>query len=83
MQRICPVCNGIVALAVSCPDCGKYMEDLGHVSDYFGPYSPYEENFWPASNSQVLRSVSGNCVHFLQCPQCQRCTSRWVSKIMA
>lgn len=40
MQQICPVCNGMVALTVPCPDCGKMMEDQGHASDYFGPYSP-------------------------------------------
>ena len=83
MQRICPVCNGIASLAVPFPDCSSIMEDLGHVSDYFGPYSPYEENWPPAYNRQASRRMSANCVHFLQCPKCQRCSSRLVSKVMA
>ena len=81
MQQICPVCNGMVALTVPCPDCGKMMEDQGHASDYFGPYSPYEENRWPLLTGQVVTSASFRCIHFLQCSRCRKHSSRSVPRI--
>jgi len=82
MQQICPVCNGMVTLNVPCSDCGKNMEDQGHASDYFGPYSPYEEDMWPRLTGQAAGVSSFKCVHFLQCPLCCKQSSRSVSKIV-
>lgn len=81
MQQICPVCNGMVVLTVPCPQCGKTMEDQGHASDYFGPYSPYEENIWPRLTGQVLTSALFKCIHFLKCPNCGKDTCRPISRV--
>ena len=81
MYEICPVCNGITALEVPCPNCGKTMEDLGHASDYFGPYSPYEEALWAQLIGQAQVCIPGNCMHFLQCPNCGRYGDKSVDRV--
>lgn len=64
---ICPVCNALSLLAVSCPHCGTASEDEGRWSDWSGPYSPYE-----MSSEAVLGSEADFvCKHAVRCPQCQ------------
>lgn len=70
MEQICPVCNGLTSLSLRCPDCGKNMEDLGQAGDYFGPYSPYEENRQGNYISYEGEYGVGACVHILKCFHC-------------
>lgn len=82
MQQVCPVCNGMAVLLVQCPECGKPLEDQGHVSDFYGPYGPYEEDMWPRLTGMAGRTASLRCIHFLFCSNCGRGTRRSVKKIL-
>lgn len=65
MEVVCPICNGLQSMVISCPSCHTLMADGGILEDYFGPYSPYSDN---ASNERG--SMGEQCVHLLYCPQC-------------
>jgi hypothetical protein len=40
------------------------MDDAGMLTDYVGPYSPYE------LTPQMKQENHGRCAHLLHCPQC-------------
>lgn len=63
MSGICPYCNGLIPLAVSCPSCGTPMDDQGTLQEELGPYAPYEEN-------TLIHSRPG-CAHRVYCPNCR------------
>ncbi|NLZ38632.1 MAG: hypothetical protein GX893_03380 [Firmicutes bacterium] len=62
-NRICPYCNGLYELKISCPNCGSCLEDCGALQEMLGPYAPYEEN--------SLLMGNDFCIHQLYCHQCQ------------
>ena len=66
---ICPVCNALSPLEVSCPDCGSIAEDEGCWSDWSGPYSPYEPPLHAAMETVVLAEES-ICQHAVRCVGC-------------
>lgn len=63
MQRVCPLCNGLSRFNAPCAQCDSSLEDDGLVTDYIGPYSPYD-----LSPRQIQDAVQ--CVHLLHCPNC-------------
>lgn len=67
---ICPVCNALNPLEVSCPNCGSAAEDEGRWNDWSGPYSPYEP-FLPISNAATTAiSDQTACQHSVRCSAC-------------
>jgi hypothetical protein len=67
---ICPVCNALSLLAVSCPQCGAAAEDEGRWSDWSGPYAPYVPNL--SSEADVIDAEADLiCRHAVRCAQCQ------------
>lgn len=65
MERVCPVCNGLRPVRVSCKTCSGWMQDGGRVSEYLGPYSPYELSPLGQQESE------GRCTHLLICSLCR------------
>lgn len=72
MNRICPLCNGLLSYTKACPDCQQIMDDTGKLENYFGPYSPYEE-------MDSLRLINGypdlasnQCLHVFSCSHCRK-----------
>ncbi len=64
-MEICPLCNGLETLQeYICPHCGMKMMDSGSVSEFFGPYSPYEELTFATDN------MDNKCVHLISCSKC-------------
>ncbi len=64
---ICPLCNGLSRLELSCPLCGAQLEDQGFLGNYYGPYSPYEDE----KNLDRTDGVGpGQCIHLFSCPVC-------------
>ncbi|NLK00546.1 MAG: hypothetical protein GX318_04835 [Clostridia bacterium] len=55
--------------------------DQGHIKDYFGPYSPYEEDLWPLVMGKVEGNITNGCVHFLACDHCGNKTQRFIKNI--
>lgn len=64
MEQVCPLCNGLSELRARCGRCGTKLTDAGMVSDYVGPYSPYE------LTAHVKQENDGRCTHILSCPDC-------------
>jgi len=65
---ICPVCNALSPLEISCPNCGSATEDEGRASDWSGPYSPYEPELVSFGEPPAERST---CQHVVRCVGCQ------------
>jgi hypothetical protein len=63
MMEVCPVCNGLTEVLSACPNCQAEMSDQGAVTDYLGPYAPYE-----------LVTAAGEqehyCLHAVVCGNC-------------
>lgn len=66
MSPSCPVCDGEGFIERPCPKCQSIMEDCGTISDYYDPYSPYEENKLGFEDD-----YSDECHHFLKCTSCE------------
>lgn len=82
MSLGCPACNGLSELRQSCPDCGAEMEDMGAVSDYLGPYSPYEDReLLESTGPDTLEPDWGECIHLMSCPNCGRDKRRSVETV--
>lgn len=69
MDSGCPVCNGFMSLSEICPDCGSPLADCGSIANYQDPYGPYEEQS-PQIAGENAYTGDNECVHFLQCPNC-------------
>ncbi len=79
MTTGCPVCNGLTQLTKACPGCGIQMEDCGKTTGYPDPYGPYEEDTETTPEGTALTG-DDQCVHFLQCPNCDESNSCAVSR---
>jgi Zn finger protein HypA/HybF involved in hydrogenase expression len=64
MEQVCPLCNGLTDAGIPCKNCGAAMVDDGMLSDYAGPYAPYE------LAAHVKQENEGRCTHLLHCPKC-------------
>lgn len=66
----CPVCNGLEPLRFPCPRCGTITRDMGRISDYYAPYSPYREidDLKRTNGAPDLRLHQ--CIHAACCPEC-------------
>lgn len=66
----CPVCNGILPLSVKCSTCDGTNEDWGRITDWTGPYAPYES--LDATN-ELYNQLAGatNCRHIVFCSTCK------------
>jgi hypothetical protein len=45
------------------------MIDYGGLASYYDPYAPYEEQDVATARDKAVTG-DGQCVHLLQCPQC-------------
>ncbi|SHI12031.1 hypothetical protein [Sporanaerobacter acetigenes] len=68
MDLVCPVCNGLYEINVTCDICFKNMIDKGPVVNYLDDYSPYLLDDIAA---KVDGAPSYKCVHIYQCPNCK------------
>jgi hypothetical protein len=67
---ICPVCNGFDVLNHTCPRCGRLLDDMGRLSDYYNPYSPYREIDHIKLTNGFIDQMLHRCIHLLHCPHC-------------
>ncbi len=80
LMKICPACNGLTQLSITCPFCQQSMTDNGFVADFFGPYSPYmdEDSYELASlwspGELAINSPEPEdpvpCIHLMACSKC-------------
>lgn len=68
---MCPVCNGLKELRVSCSICHSEMENRGMVMDYEDEYSAYEEIDTLKMNDGFPETFKkGECPHLMFCLKC-------------
>lgn len=65
---ICPLCNGLYEIRVTCPMCFKSMKDIGPIVNYLDNYSPY---LLDEITSKVDGVPSYKCVHLFKCSRCK------------
>lgn len=65
---ICPVCNALTSLEISCPKCGSAAEDEGRWSDWSGPYAPYEPTL--ITTLESVATDDSICQHTVRCIHC-------------
>lgn len=71
MEYGCPLCNGLTKLNITCPKCGEgYMEDKGQLEDFYGPYSPYDNNDLYDSPALWNKNILEPCIHLFSCEKC-------------
>ncbi len=77
---LCPMCNGLENNAGSCPSCGETMLDGGRITDYAGPYAPYE----PIAAGEMLglspEEQEAACRHIIYCPACGQSNEMLISQ---
>ncbi|MNH31840.1 hypothetical protein D3C79_922400 [compost metagenome] len=67
---LCPVCNGMQDIERACPKCGGHADDCGRLSDYDGPYAPYDQiEHEPYFSGSVLQKQTC-CKHVIYCSSC-------------
>ncbi len=68
MDLVCPLCNGIKNMNISCPVCSAKLKDNGPIVNYLDDYSPYLSN-------DITQLVDGalhdQCVHLFSCEKCE------------
>ena len=57
MRKICPLCNELTSSGFGVQNVGK-NGGSGHIKDYFGPYSPYEEDLWPGNEGGGILQIA-------------------------
>lgn len=67
MKRVCPLCNGLYEIEISCPNCGRDMSDNGPVVNYLDNYSPYLLD--DISHTED-GAAEDECTHLFCCPSC-------------
>lgn len=69
----CPLCNGIAAYSESCSSCGGNVSDCGRLSDWTGPYAPYEQITADSYHSAApFVNLEAACSHMIYCSSCQQ-----------
>lgn len=70
---ICPVCNGLREVILSCTNCGVPMRESGRLMDYYDDYSPYMEIDLMKMEDGYVDTYSGHlCPHLYRCPACNQ-----------
>ncbi len=66
-MSVCPLCNGLMQVTLTCPRCKGTLSDTGALTNYFDPYSPYLDDTILNQNDGV---GSNECLHLFTCPKC-------------
>ncbi|MFC0272116.1 hypothetical protein ACFFIX_11700 [Metabacillus herbersteinensis] len=70
-MNVCPLCNGLDAWSVQCPNCRTIMEDKGKITDYLDDYSAYMDIDSMKLFDGAKQSLEENqCVHYYYCTSC-------------
>ncbi len=68
LELVCPLCNGIDEMNMSCQMCSEKMKDHGPIVNFFDDYSPYLSN----DMTQLVDGVPHDqCVHLFSCEKCK------------
>lgn len=70
-MSMCPLCNGIHSLTLTCETCNIILEDKGRLMDYFDDYSAYLEIDGMKLFDGIENDAKENqCPHVFYCSNC-------------
>lgn len=70
-ETICPLCNGLESITMTCPQCGNMLEDYGPVSYLVYSYSPYYLSLEEMKRDDGwIDQITDQCPHQFFCPNC-------------
>jgi hypothetical protein len=70
---ICPLCNQLSSITISCPTCHEGMDDQGRVMDYYDDYSAYSEiEDMKLEDGYADNNKRHQCVHYFYCSKCEK-----------
>ncbi|GKU80313.1 hypothetical protein [Paenibacillus sp. L3-i20] len=75
----CPICNGIESYQGYCISCGDNEADCGRISDWTGPYAPYEQIMEGHLNQREAMESEDSCCHIIYCSKCQSSREVFIS----
>ena len=70
-MSMCPVCNGLAKIEITCERCNQVLHDKGKIIDYFDDYSAYLDT----DGMKLFDGIRDNfkkqqCPHLCYCSQC-------------
>lgn len=66
----CLLCNHFLNITQPCSECGRPLENLGLLQDFYDPYSPYLDQEIYYDN---YKNYNENyCVHIMRCNACDK-----------
>ena len=70
-MSMCPLCNGLNTVSITCDTCKNNLDDQGRLMDYFDDYSAYLEIDGMKLFDGIENDAKNNqCPHVFYCPQC-------------
>lgn len=70
---MCPICNGFEQVTITCPSCGKVMDDSGRIMDFYDDYSAYMEiDELKLEDGYANTFSKSQCPHLMSCLFCGR-----------
>lgn len=81
---LCPVCNGLQSIEKCCSACMGPLIDGGRVTDWIGPYAPYEpiSEMMSDYSLRLQDTTESRCTHIIYCPACmltaELAVSEWI-----
>lgn len=70
-MAMCPLCNSLKELHISCPKCNTRLDDSGKVSDYLDPYGHYNDEETAKMGDGYLNTAKNRiCPHLMVCNNC-------------
>ena len=70
-MAICPLCNALEELHISCPNCQIRLTDGGKVSDYLDVYGHYNDEETNKMGDGYLNTAKDQiCPHLMVCATC-------------
>lgn len=73
LAKICPLCNGLESIHVSCKRCGSLVKDGGRYMDFFDDYSAYLDIDELKKTDGIENDYAEQkCPHLLFCYNCNK-----------
>jgi hypothetical protein len=68
---MCPICNGLKTLSLTCNKCQQKLIDYGKVMDYYEKYEAY----MPIDLNKMSNGIDNDfeeelCAHYIICSHC-------------
>ncbi len=80
-MAICPICNGFEKIKEKCSSCGKNVEDMGRVMDFYDDYSAYMPiDQMKMEDGYPTDFTKQKCPHILKCTACGQTVVRFIQE---